>query len=225
MAGTSVLVIALTAQRRLLIVATHTERRRAMAWLKDESSGAEFAEISIDDESLTARGVCIGGEPALYRLDYDLKTGPNFVTSHLRVQCCGDRWRRRLNLRRCAQGGWSIDATAEGEIGLPPPGGDVAQLEAALDCDLGLSPLTNSMPICRHGLMHGGGPIDFLMAWVAVPALSVQGDRQRYSHVATRGLRHVVRYEALEGGFAADIVVDDDGVVVDYPGIARALCV
>src|SRR5258708_31944446 len=31
----------------------------------------------------------------------------------------------------------------------------------------------------RHGLLGGGGPVDFLMAWVSVPWLSVTPSRQR----------------------------------------------
>jgi hypothetical protein len=33
----------------------------------------------------------------------------------------------------------------------------------------------------------------------------------------------VIRYEALEGSFKADIRVDRDGFVIDYPGIAPRL--
>jgi len=33
----------------------------------------------------------------------------------------------------------------------------------------------------------------------------------------------VLRYEAIDGTFAANITVDRDGLVVDYPGIARRL--
>lgn len=93
----------------------------------------------------------------------------------------------------------------------------------ALDCDLGLSPVTNMMPILRHSLLHRGGPIEFTMAWVEVPALTVHADGQRYGHLSSGPGRHVVRYEATDGSFAADITIDADAVVIDYPGIARRL--
>ena len=103
------------------------------------------------------------------------------------------------------------------------PPGDTADLVAALDCDLGLSPVTNMMPILRHDLLHRGGPIELTMAWVAVPALTVHADGQRYARVTSGPAGHVVRYEATDGSFAADITVDADAVVIDYPGIARRL--
>ena len=200
-----------------------TEKRRAIAWVKDETFGVEFAEIAIADEHLTATGVAIGTAPLPYRLDYELETARGFVTARLRAASRGEGWRRALDLRRDEKGDWSIDADEVGFAGLPPAGGDPAGLADALDCDLGLSPLTNMMPILRHGLQTSGGPIEFTMAWVAVPALAVQADRQRYRHVGSAAAHHVIRYEAADGSFAADITVDADAVVIDYPGIARQL--
>jgi uncharacterized protein len=198
-------------------------RSRAVAWVKDGPVGVEFTEIEIGAEQLTARGVAIGSALLPYRLDYELETAAEFVTSHLHATSRGQGWRRELDLRRDERGAWVIAADEEDEVDLPPPGGDAASLAAGRDCDLGLSPLTNTMPILRHGLLDGGGPIELTMAWVAVPALSVQADRQRYRHVSSASDHSVVRYEAVDGSFAADIVLDTDGVVIDYPGIGRRL--
>jgi uncharacterized protein len=200
-----------------------SETRRAVAWVKDEPFGVEFAEIDIGRDHLRARGIAVGSAPVPYRLDYELETATGFVTSRLRVISRGEGWRRDLDLRRDAGGVWSIAADEEGRLDLPPAGGDASRLAGALDCDLGLSPLTNMMPILRHGFLHGGGPIDFTMAWVAVPALAVHADGQRYRHLRSAPDHHVVRFEAIDGSFAADITVDADAVVIDYPGIARRL--
>jgi hypothetical protein len=114
-----------------------------------------------------------------------------------------------------------VAADEGGDVDLPPAGGDSKQLADALDCDLELSPVTNTMPILRHRLLRGGGPVELTMAWIAVPALSVQADAQSYRHLRSAGDYHVVRYEAIDGSFAADITVDSDAVVIDYPSIAR----
>jgi uncharacterized protein len=200
-----------------------TPRSRAVAWVKHDPLGLEFAEIEIGAAHLTARGVAIGSTPLPYRLDYELETAEEFVTSHLHATTRGQGWRRQLDLRRDERGAWSIAADEEGEVDLPRPGGDEASLAPALDCDLGLSPLTNTMPILRHALLEGGGPIEITVAWVAVPALSVQADGQRYRHVSSASDHSVVRYEAVDGSFSSDIVLGTDGVVIDYPGIGRRL--
>jgi uncharacterized protein len=205
------------------MTARRPERRRATAWVKDEPFAVEFAEIDIAEEHLTATGVAIGIGPVPYRLDYELETTKGFVTERLRATSRGEGWRRDLDLRREADGSWTVAADQDGHLELPPAGGGTAGLANALDCDLGLSPVTNMMPILRHGLVDGGGPIDFTMAWVAVPALAVQADGQRYRHIRSAADHSVIRYEATDGSFAADIIVDLDAVVVDYPSIARRL--
>lgn len=199
------------------------EAHRAVAWVKGEPFGVEFAEIDIGEEQMSARGVAIGTAPLPYRLDYELETQTGFATARLRATCRGEGWRREVDLRGDADGVWSVAAEEEGHVDLPPAGGDTARLAGALDCDLGLSPVTNMMPILRHGLLHGGGPIEFTMAWVAVPALAVQPDGQRYRHLRSAADHHVIRFEAIDGSFGADITVDADAVVIDYPAIARRL--
>jgi uncharacterized protein len=97
----------------------------------------------------------------------------------------------------------------------------MSQLTDALDCDLALSPLTNSMPVPRHRLLEGGGPLEFLMAWVSVPDLSVHPSRQRYTFIRRVGDNSVIRYESWSRDFVAEITVSIDGIVTDYPGIGR----
>ncbi len=198
-------------------------KQRSVAWAKDDPFGVEFAELLLAAETLTATGVAIGTAPIPYRLDYALETGPGFVTTRLHVTSRGEGWSRELDLRRDPHGAWSVAVVEKGSVDLPRPGGDPSRLEGALDCDLGLCPVTNMMPILRHDFLHTGGPIELAMAWVAVPELSVRLDRQRYRHLRTAADQHVVGFEAVDGSFTAEITVDADGVVIDYPGIARRL--
>ena len=198
-------------------------KRRAVAWVKDDPFGVEFAEIDRSQDRLSARGVAIAGEPMSYRLDYTLETAADFVTSCLNVVSRGEGWRRSLELRRDAEGTWTIGLEEEGRVDLPAPVGDPTALAEALDCDLGLSPVTNLMPVLRHGLLSGGGPVDLTTAWVSVPDLGVQADGQRYSFLRAVHDCRVIRYEATDGSFAADLTLDPDGIAIDYPGIARRL--
>jgi uncharacterized protein len=81
--------------------------------------------------------------------------------------------------------------------------------------DLGWSPLFNSLPVLRDGLLVPGAPRDYVMRWVDVPSLEVSRSEQRYEPLGD-GL---VRFRA--GSFTADIQFDADGFVVTYPGLAR----
>jgi uncharacterized protein len=172
---------------------------------------------------MRATGTQGGVDPTAYRLDYKLEAPDGFVTRLLEVECAGEGWWRCLTLAHDGQGGWSCEAEAEGDPGLPVPGGDPETLAGALDCDLGFSPLTNTMPIRRHSLHERDGSHDFLMAWVSVPDLAVHADAQRYE-ARRQGLDGaVVRFldKGLLEGFVADLEVDRDGFVSLYPELAR----
>jgi uncharacterized protein len=190
-------------------------------WAKDQPFGAELADMTLWQGTLSATGFAIGTEPVPYRLEYQLETTKDFVTRRLRARSWGNEWHRWLDLQRDASGTWSSESVSEGDPILPFAGGDMEHISGALDCDLGLSPLTNSMPVLRHRLLEGGGPIDFLMAWVSVPDLSVHRSLQRYTFIRREPDADIVRYENRDGTFTADLSFDDAGVVIDYPGLAR----
>lgn len=198
-------------------------QRRAVGWVKEGRYGMEFAEVRLTPSRLSARGVAIGAEPLPYRLDYALETRRGFVTTRLRVTARGEGWRRRLDLRRAPSGVWTAETETAGDPPLPTPGGDMETLAGALDCDLGLSPLTNSMPVLRHGLLSGGGRREFQMAWVSVPDLRVVAAAQRYTFLRAECSRSAVRYENADGSFISDLTFDADGLVIDYPQLGRRM--
>jgi hypothetical protein len=198
------------------------DRVRAVAWLKEDPEGTEWARVTISKTLLRATGVAIGSSPFPYRLDYELETVREFITSAIAVTASGDRWSRSLHLVREPAGHWQATCEDHARSVLPRwkhPG----SLDGALDCDLGLSPLTNSMPVLRHGLLAAGGPVDFQMAWISVPDLNVHLDRQRYSFLRKEGNVSIVHFEQVDTGYSADISFDVDGIVADYPGLARRM--
>ena len=185
-------------------------------WAKDEPFGAELVDVTLRGTTLSASGLAIGTEPAPYRLEYQLVTAERYVTRRLAVETAGSGWRRALVLERAASGVWTWTGHSEGDLDRPEPGGDPALLAGTLDCDLGLSPLTNSMPVLRHRLHESGGPMDFLMAWVAVPELAVCPSQRRYTFVRREPRGRIVRFQSLDIDFTADIAFDEQGIVLDY---------
>lgn len=197
---------------------------RAVAWTKDDPPGAEFALIHLQAQRLGASGIAIGCDPEPYRLCFELQTRDMYVTDRAHVETEGAGWTRRLEIQRSSRGVWSASTQSTGRLAMPQAGGDLAKLQDALDLDLGLSPVFNSMPVLRHGLHQGGGSEDFLMIWISVPDLSVHASPQRYTFLERRSeAQRLVRFEAIGAGedFAADVQFDADGLVIDYPGIAR----
>ncbi len=179
----------------------------------------EIATIRLSRTTLRASGCAIGAYPLPYQLEYDLVTVGGFVTSHLHVESRGADWSRVLDLHRRGDGRWFCKTKALGGVDLPAAGGDMSLITGALDCDLGLSPLTNSMPILRQGVHKGRGTFDYRMAWVGVPELTVVLSKQRYEYLRKSKGEPVVRFSS--GNFTADLRVDGRGIVIDYPGLAH----
>jgi hypothetical protein len=187
---------------------------RLLLWRGTELWLAEAASVDFTGSGVTASGTQLGVEPHPYRLDYRLDTGEDFVTRNLRVEASGDGWSRHIELTHDGEGRW--DAEGEG-VG----SGDTGAVQGALDCDLEYSPLTNLMPVRRHSIDKQEIEVDFLVAWVSVPDLGLHASRQRYEHVSRRDDGAVVRYVSLDGEFRANLEVDEDGLVVEYPHLAR----
>ena len=196
-----------------------------LIWSGTDEWLAEAAHVQREEGRFRATGVQLGTVPVPYRLDYVLDTTTGWVTSTLQVTARGDRWERSLRLTRDQDGTWRSQAEETGPIDgagggdLPPPGCDPTSLSGALDCDLGLSPLTNSMPILRHRLHQQAGTVECTMAWVSVPDLAVHRSAQRYEHLGTTPEGALVRFSS--GDFIADLLVDPEGFVVDYPQLSR----
>lgn len=167
---------------------------------------------------LNASGVQYGDG---YEATWELRAAENWVTERVSVNVEGDGWGRSLELLRSEQGVWSAETNEEGAQpeDLPSPGiVQSADLKAALDCDLGLCPLTNTMPIRRLTLLETQVPkTQLIMAWIDMPSLQVIASDQYYSSVDAE----TVRYKSGTRGVDVELEVDGDGVVVHYPDLAR----
>lgn len=198
-----------------------------VAWLRYEDLGAEYAELWLEETRLAARSTAIGAGPIPYLAELELETGDDFVTSNLAITTRGRGWRRSINLRRSDAGVWTADATVDGEADLLEPGGDMSQFDDALDPDVELCPILNTPPTLRHRLLDGGSAPEMVMIWVELPSLALHRSVQRYSYAGTDSAgNHVVHFESPDpdrGDFAEDITFDAEGIVLDYPQIARRI--
>jgi hypothetical protein len=193
---------------------------RQLFWAGSDAWRAESAHVRTRrDGTRVATGVQLGVVPLPYRLDYRLELDADWLTRQLEVTALGAGWRRSAWLTRDDDVGWAYRQFVDGDAGLPEPGCDPASLGGALDCDLGLSPLTNVMPVVRHGLHRQPGGVELTVAWMSVPELAVIASVQRYEHVRTAAGGAVVRFAS--GDFSADLQLDGDGFVVDYPDLAH----
>jgi uncharacterized protein len=199
---------------------------RSLCWQRIDSAGIEH--VLFDDRSgLYARGTVVGTAPLAYSGSYELLADQDWASVRLTVNVEGAGWLRSLKLERAA-GRWHATAGEQGDLdaALMHEGQARAQLPgvenpdrltAALDVDLGYSPLTNTLPIRRLGLRTAaaGTQQTVAVAWVLVPSLVVVPAKQTYAVVSPGTIRY------SSGDFSADLTVDGDGFVTHYPGLAQ----
>jgi hypothetical protein len=191
---------------------------RFLLWTGVEEWLTESATVDLGD-GLSATGTQLGAEPAPFRVDYRLEA-PEFVTRELELTATAEGWRRHLLLRHDGSGAWGAEAADEGDVPAGSWDGSLPDLSVALDIDIENSPLTNTMPILRHGFQHSGSG-DFVMAFVTMPGLRVEASPQRYEHARRTEDGSVVRYISRDGDFTADLELDADGLLVHYPRLAK----
>jgi len=196
---------------------------RLLAWIGPEPHRVDVAAVRLGSDHLSAHGTSTARD---HTTEYRLHTDTGWVTRRLEVRTRGDGWTRTLLLERSADGTWSAHRAVEGTARTDEDDdARLPDLTGALDCDLGLCPLTNTMPVLRHDLVrraHEGArtSVNLIMAWVSVPDLTVHASSQTYSplHPVDPGGGAVLGFSSE--GFATVIEVDADGLVVAYPGIA-----
>jgi uncharacterized protein len=192
---------------------------RFLVWTGVEEWLTESAAVDLDGGGLSATGIQLGAEPAPFRVDYRLEA-PDFVTRELELTATAAGWDRHLLLRHDGSGDWEAEVDDEGDVPGGAWRGELPDLSEARDIDIQNSPLTNTMPILRHGF-EGGGSGDFVMAFVTTPDLRVEASPQRYEHVRTADTGSSVRYSSRDGDFTAELELDSDGLLRFYPRLAR----
>jgi hypothetical protein len=115
--------------------------------------------------------------------------------------------RRSTRIEADGAGNWTID-------GEPAP-----DLTGCLDLDLESSALTNAFPVHRLRLRPGAAA-DAPAAYVRAPDLRAGRLEQRYRRSDDGTGPERYDYAAPAFGFTCELVYDDAGLVVDYPGLA-----
>jgi uncharacterized protein len=198
----------------------------SLFWERKDTVGTEHALVDAR-AGLYARGTALAVDPIAYTCRYELRTDPGWATAHLDVTAEGAGWSRSVRLELAA-GRWrattaeqgNLDAvlSAAGHARAGFPGiEDPDLLYGAFDVDLSGSPLTNTLPIRRLDLLKAETGVSHRLnvAWVLLPSLEIVQADQIYTALGD----HRVRYASET--FSADLIVDDEGFVVDYPGLAK----
>jgi uncharacterized protein len=169
---------------------------RSLLWSRVGQAGLEHLELANGSADGLVIALDDDGAPfrLLYRVEWDTRWRTRRVTARTSE--------RALDLRADGDGRWTRD-------GAPAP-----ELDGCLDVDLWPTPFTNTLPLRR---LDPSGRCPLRVAWIEAPLLTVRPMPQAY----TRLERGRYLFEALDSAFRAELTVDDEKLVVEYPGLFR----
>ena len=185
--------------------------RREVVWSVWSGPGTEHLLLAVGDDGVVADGLVVGvadGRP--FRIRYEVHCDAGWRTRAVRVSAPGlEPSAPVIDLLSDGKGNWTM---RDGE---PVPG-----LQGCVDVDVSATPFTNTLPIRRLGQEHGEST-ELLVAYVDVQKMRVWTEGQSYVCLEREARGGLYRYKSLDGGFTADLPVDADGLVLDYPGMFR----
>jgi hypothetical protein len=182
-----------------------------LVWIPEDEPGIEDVRIVHDATGVRVSSTLVRLLEGLpLRVSYLLRCDTEWRVRELQMtgesELAGDH---ALHLLADGVGGWQNDADET-----------IASLHGCIDVDIMVTPLTNTLPIRRLALAPGESR-EIRVVYVSAPDLSIRPFRQRYTRLDDLDGHQRFRYESLEGGFTADLPVDDDGFVVGYRDIWR----
>lgn len=179
--------------------------KKTLRWVAEAGAGLEHLVLWQEGAGLLAQGVVAGErDPPAYGAAYTIGCDLAWRVTQVVVDVAGGG---HLGLYADDAGRW------RGQDGKP-----VDALLGCIDIDLSASCFTNTLPIRRLALAPGERrAID--VAYVQIPGLCVERTAQAYTRL---GL-NTYRFESMADGFQAELEVDDEGLVVAYPGLFRRL--
>ena len=174
-------------------------------WQDVETGALDRCRMEVGRDGLRLSGTVLTpayGTPLDVR--YLVEAGPDGLTRRVELELDGGSTRRVLLADGAGRWRW------EGGPELP-------EVAGSLDVDLTVTPATNTLPICRLAALGAGQAAGLQMAWVQFPGLEVLASAQRYQRLAAD------RWHFSTGDFHAELLVDPDGLVLDYGGLFRSL--
>jgi hypothetical protein len=172
----------------------------SILWRRLDRVGMERAVLESAPDGFRLSGTVLlvesdGPIEVRYSVLTDTEGRTRTVGAHVQTPT-GDR---RLALKSDGAGTWSA--------GDDP----VLELYGAVDVDLAWTPATNTLAIRRLNLEIGESA-EASTVYIAFPAHEIERRNHRYERLAP------LRYRYRSGDFETDLTVNEQGLVVAYPG-------
>jgi hypothetical protein len=181
-----------------------------LGWAALEWPGIEHVLVTGDAAGIRTDSAMILADGELARVAYQLECDAGWRFARVDITVTRAAGMSALSLTRDGDGRWLA-----GDEPLPALG-------QCVDIDINRTPLTNTLPV-RRLPWSPGQAYDLDVAYISVPELDVRPARQRYTMLWRDDRTGEAAYRYESGSYQADLPVDADGYVKDYPGLWQRL--
>lgn len=185
-----------------------------LTWRSQTSTQMESARVQLVRGRIKAHGRIVAAatldRPA-FSASYDLVTDDNGATTRLSIDVSLPERERQLSIARDEENMWLItdhEGSSRNAYG------------GAIDVDMALSPFFNALPIRRLGLHQRAESVILPVVYVYLPELTITAATISYSSPGPDSGDGIKVHSPVAD---TTVVVDDDGFIVDYPGLAERI--
>jgi hypothetical protein len=185
-----------------------------LTWRAHDVSRMESVRVQLSGNRIKAYGRIVAAatesHPA-FSASYDLVTDDSGATKRLSLTVTMAERERQLNIARDEENMWLVQDKQNQATRAPHDG--------ALDVDVIYSPFFNALPIRRTGLYQRAESTSLAVVYVRLPELTVETVKINYASEASNSGAIKLHSPVAE----TTITVDEDGFILDYPGLAERI--
>jgi hypothetical protein len=138
----------------------------------------------------------------IYNVTYRIKTNTNWETVSLEINSRHSNLIQTIHFEGDGKGNWTSN------------GKKAEQFNGCIDVDIPLTPFTNTLPIRRHSL-SANQTEEIKVIYCDLLAQQINPVPQKYTCLSPTEYH----YENVPNDFEATILVDESGLVIDYPSL------
>jgi hypothetical protein len=137
-----------------------------------------------------------------FDVKYFIKTNPNWETIYFELQTSMEGSVQKIQYQSDGKGVWTSNESV------------LDHLAGCIDIDISVTPLTNTLPLKRLKMVGNQSEL-IKVLYVDVLENSISSKQQKYTRITGT----MYKFENVPNDFESTITVDNDGYVVDYPGL------
>lgn len=178
---------------------------RTVVWQALQWTGLEYFTLTAISEGFLAEGQLVGVyEDGPYNMHYRLHIDTQWHIREVLIHA-NKATKAKVHLTADGRGQWY------NQNGLMLP-----ELAGCIDVDLTLSPFTNTLPIRRLRFLPKK-PQRIMVVYLDLPTERIRSVEQLYTQLTT----DCYQFHQPALSFSADLSIDADGLVIDYPNLFR----